>query len=155
VLNDMSSVYADYRASVRSSPRRWRPKDYGTEVAQGGSAQRDHQNKPDVGANIARQWFDTEGVELILDIPNSAVALAVSNIVREKNKVFNGSGAGTSLRTRRAVQPQHRAQDLRHLCPGALDRQCDHEARRQELVLRHRRLRPSATTWRSRRPKGS
>ena len=54
----------------------------------------DHQNKPDVGAGIARRWFDVEGVDMIVDLPNSAVALAVSDIGREKNKVVIGSGAG-------------------------------------------------------------
>src|SRR5213079_1480001 len=53
-------------------------------------------NKPDVGAEIARRWFDTEGVDMIIDVPNSAVALAVADIARDKNKVFIGSGAGTA-----------------------------------------------------------
>src|SRR5579862_8470957 len=56
----------------------------------------DHQNKPDVGTNIARQWFDVDKVDVIVDVPNSGVALAVSNLVKEKNGVFLNSGAGTS-----------------------------------------------------------
>jgi len=59
----------------------------------------DHQNKPDVGAGIARRWFDVEGVDMVIDLPNSAVALAVSDIGREKNKVVIGSGAGTAALT--------------------------------------------------------
>ncbi|MGH7122069.1 MAG: ABC transporter substrate-binding protein [Acetobacteraceae bacterium] len=55
----------------------------------------DHQNKPDVGATIARQWFDRDGVDAIVDVPTSSVALAVNTVVREKNKVFLNSGAGT------------------------------------------------------------
>ena len=58
----------------------------------------DHQNKPDVGSNIARQWYDVEGVDMIVDVPNSAVALAVNEVTREKNKVLN-SGAATSALT--------------------------------------------------------
>ncbi|MBC7433910.1 MAG: ABC transporter substrate-binding protein [Rubritepida sp.] len=55
----------------------------------------DHQNRPDVGANIARQWYD-QGVDAIVDVPTSSVALAVNSIAREKNKVFLNSGAATS-----------------------------------------------------------
>ena len=55
----------------------------------------DHQNKPDVGAGIARQWYD-QGVDLILDVPNSGVALAVAGVAKEKNKVHVNSGAATS-----------------------------------------------------------
>ncbi len=56
----------------------------------------DHQNKPDIGAGIARQWFDRNGVDAIVDVPNSAVGLAVSQICREKDKVFLASGTATS-----------------------------------------------------------
>lgn len=54
----------------------------------------DHQNKADIGSNIVRKWFDVDGVDMVIDIPNSSVAFAVNNIVREKNKVFIASGAG-------------------------------------------------------------
>ena len=56
----------------------------------------DHQNKPDIGSNIARQWLDVDGVDVIVDVPTSSVALAVSDVVRDKNKVFLVSGGGTS-----------------------------------------------------------
>ena len=56
----------------------------------------DHQNKPDVGAGIARSWFDEGGVDVILDVPTSSVALAVNTVCREKNKVYLNSGAATS-----------------------------------------------------------
>jgi branched-chain amino acid transport system substrate-binding protein len=56
----------------------------------------DHQNKADVGAVIARKWLDVEGVDVILDVPNSSVALAVNEVVRGKNKVLLVSGGGTS-----------------------------------------------------------
>ena len=59
----------------------------------------DHQNKADIGAGIARQWFDRDGVDLILDVPNSAVALAVNGVAREKNKVFIASGSATTSLT--------------------------------------------------------
>jgi branched-chain amino acid transport system substrate-binding protein len=56
----------------------------------------DHQNKPDVGVSIARQWIDQKGVDAIVDVPTSSVALAVSTVCREKNKVYLNSGGGTS-----------------------------------------------------------
>ena len=56
----------------------------------------DHQNKPDVGATIARQWFDRDGVDAIVDVPTSSVGLAVNTVCREKNKVYLNSGTGTS-----------------------------------------------------------
>ncbi len=59
----------------------------------------DHQNKADIGAGVARQWFDRDGVDLILDVPNSAVALAVNGVAREKNKVFVASGSATTSLT--------------------------------------------------------
>ena len=64
----------------------------------------DHQNKPDVGSSIARQWLDVDKVDIIVDVPNSG-ALAVNDIVREKNKVFLNSGAGTSDLTGKACTP--------------------------------------------------
>ncbi len=56
----------------------------------------DHQNKPDVGVSIARQWIDRDGVDAIVDVPTSSVGLAVNTICREKNKVYLNSGTGTS-----------------------------------------------------------
>ena len=56
----------------------------------------DHQNKPDIGAAIARRWFDVDHVNAIADVPNSGAALAVSNVTREKNAVFLVSGAADS-----------------------------------------------------------
>jgi branched-chain amino acid transport system substrate-binding protein len=107
VLNDMSSVYADYQGIGSVIAARMASEDYGGKAA--GRAieilSADHQNKPDVGAAIARRWLDTEGVEMIADIPNSAVALAVSELTRDKNKVFVASGAGTSLLTGERCSP--------------------------------------------------
>jgi len=107
VLNDMSGVYADYQGFGSVVATRLAVADHGPNVA--GSPIEvvfaDHQNKPDVGAAAARQWIDTEGVDMILDVPNSAVALAVADICREKNKVFIGSGAGTTELTGAKCSP--------------------------------------------------
>ena len=100
VLNDMSSVYADFQGPGSVLAAQMAVEDFAkqssrkVEVMSG-----DHQNKPDIGAGIARRWLDVEGVDMIIDLPNSAVALAVGDIVREKNKVAIGSGAGTAALT--------------------------------------------------------
>ena len=100
VLNDMSSVYSDFQGVGSVVAAQLAVEDFAKrsnrkiEILSA-----DHQNKTDVGASIARHWFDVDGVDMIIDVPNSAVALAVAEIAREKNKVFIGSGAGTSALT--------------------------------------------------------
>jgi branched-chain amino acid transport system substrate-binding protein len=107
VLNDMSGVYSDDQGPGSLLAAQMAVEDAGGKAAGkpveavGG----DHQNKTDIGVQIARRWIDTEGVTLILDIPNSAIALAVSEITREKNKVLIGSGAGTALLTGEKCSP--------------------------------------------------
>jgi branched-chain amino acid transport system substrate-binding protein len=107
VLNDMSGVYADYQGIGSVIAAQFAVEDFGA-LPGGRSVEvlsADHQNKPDLGAAIARRWIDTEGVDMILDVPNSAVALAVAQIVREKNRVMVGSGAGTDALTGKACSP--------------------------------------------------
>jgi branched-chain amino acid transport system substrate-binding protein len=65
----------------------------------------DHQNKPDIGSNIARQWYDVDKVDAIADVPTSSVALAINTITKEKNKVFLVSGAATADLTGPACSP--------------------------------------------------
>src|SRR3984893_2416599 len=98
VMNDMSSLYADIGGpgsvvAARMAVADFNPAAHGMEVE---IVSADHQNKPDVGTNIVRQWFDVDHVDAILDVPTSSVALAVNEVVREKNKVFLVSGAATS-----------------------------------------------------------
>jgi branched-chain amino acid transport system substrate-binding protein len=106
VLNDLSSVYSDYQGEGSILAARMAVEDYGkalgrpVEVVFG-----DHQNKTDVGAALALKWLDTEGVDAILDVPNSAIALAVADIVRQRNKVLLASGAGTSELTGAKCSP--------------------------------------------------
>ncbi|MGO9686041.1 MAG: ABC transporter substrate-binding protein, partial [Beijerinckiaceae bacterium] len=80
----------------------------------------DHQNKPDVGTNIVRQWFDLDKVDVIVDIPNSGVALAVSQVVKDKNKVFLANGPASSDLTGKACTPNtvHWAYDTYMLANG-------------------------------------
>ncbi len=98
VLTDMSSLYADITGPGSVIAAKMAIEDFGA-AAKGMKVEvinADHQNKADVGANIARQWFDRDGVDVILDVPNSAVALAVSEVTKDKNKVFLNSGAASS-----------------------------------------------------------
>lgn len=98
VLNDMSGPYADYQGLGSVVAAQMAVEDYGGKVA-GRKLEvisGDHQNKADIGSSLARQWFDTQGVEAIIDLPNSAVALAVNQVVKDKNKAFIASGAGTA-----------------------------------------------------------
>lgn len=106
VLSDMSSVYADFQGPGSVLAAEMAAEDYmksgKIKVA---IVQADHQNKPDIGAAVARQWIDTQGVDAIVDLPNSGVALAVSQIVRDKNKVMIGSGAGSAALTGAQCSP--------------------------------------------------
>jgi branched-chain amino acid transport system substrate-binding protein len=107
VLNDMSGVYADYQGVGSVIAAQMAVEDFGGRV---GSrpvqvVSGDHLNKPDVGLAITRQWLDRDGVDLVADVPNSAVALAVADIVRQHNKVFLGSGAGTAELTGAQCSP--------------------------------------------------
>jgi branched-chain amino acid transport system substrate-binding protein len=107
VLNDMSSLYADIGGPNSVVAIKMAVEDSGL-AAKGWKIDvlsGDHQNKPDVGTNIARQWFDVDKVDAIADTPNSGVALAVSNLVKEKNAVLLNSGAATADLTGKACTP--------------------------------------------------
>src|SRR6476659_4050241 len=107
VLNDMSSLYADIGGPNSVVAIKMAVEDSGLlkkgwkiDVVSG-----DHQNKPDVGVNIARQWIDNDKVDAIADTPSSGVALAVSNLVKEKNAVLLNSGAASADLTGKACTP--------------------------------------------------
>jgi branched-chain amino acid transport system substrate-binding protein len=107
VLNDMSSLYADIGGANSVVAVKMAVEDSGLtkkgwkiDVLSG-----DHQNKPDIGTNTARQWFDVDKVDAIADTPNSGVALAVNNVVKEKNAVLLNSGAATADLTGKACTP--------------------------------------------------
>src|SRR2546430_14726130 len=113
VLNDQSSVYADFQGKGSVLAAQMAVEDYGGKAA-GRRIEvvfADHQNKPDVGSVVARKWLDQDGVDLIVDVPNSAVALAVSEIMRQKNKVLIGSGAGSAEVTGSEGSPKTRHWD--------------------------------------------
>lgn len=107
VLSDMSGLYADIGGpgsvvAAQMAVQDFNPASHHMKVD---IVSADHQNKPDIGSAIARRWFDTDHVNAIVDVPNSGVALAVSNVTREKNGVFLISGAGDSDLTNRQCSP--------------------------------------------------
>jgi len=107
VLNDRSGLYADLAGEGSVIAARMAVEDF--KAAEKGIkveiVSADHQNKPDVGSTITRQWYDQDGVDLILDVPTSSVALAVSQITKEKNKIHINSGAGSSDLSGKACSP--------------------------------------------------
>ncbi|HVX77792.1 MAG TPA: ABC transporter substrate-binding protein [Bradyrhizobium sp.] len=98
VLTDMSSLYADATGKGSVAAVEMAVADYGGKVAGKPIVviSADHQNKPDVGVAIARNWYDNEKVDAIMDVPTSSVALPVSALTREKNKININSGGGSS-----------------------------------------------------------
>jgi branched-chain amino acid transport system substrate-binding protein len=98
VMNDRSGTYADLSGEGSVVAARMAVEDFGAEE-KGINVEfvsADHQNKPDVGSSVARQWYDEEGVDVITDVPTSSVALAINELTREKNKIFLVSGAAAS-----------------------------------------------------------
>jgi branched-chain amino acid transport system substrate-binding protein len=107
VLNDQSGIYSDSQGIGSVIAAQMAVEDFGGKVGDRPVVviAADHQNKTDVGATIARQWLDQQAVHVITDVPNSAIALAVADLARQKNRVFIGSGAGTSLLTGAKCSP--------------------------------------------------
>jgi branched-chain amino acid transport system substrate-binding protein len=107
VLTDMSSLYADATGKGSLAAVQMAVADYGGKV-KGKPVEvisADHQNKPDVGVSIARNWYDNEKVDAIFDVPTSSVALPISALTREKNKIHINSGGGSSDITGPACSP--------------------------------------------------
>jgi branched-chain amino acid transport system substrate-binding protein len=122
VLNDQSGLYADVTGPGSVVAAQMAVEDSGL-LAQGWKIDvviGDHQNKPDVGSNIARQWFDVDKVDTIVDVPTSSVGLVVNNIVKEKNGVYLNSGSGTSDLSNAQCSPNtiHWAYDTYQLANG-------------------------------------
>ena len=107
ILSNMSSLYTDLAGAGSVLAARMAVEDSGIEKrgVKIEYVSADHQNKPDVGSSIARQWYDVDKVDVIVDVPNSGVALAVNQITRDKNKAFLVSGAASSDLTGKACSP--------------------------------------------------
>jgi branched-chain amino acid transport system substrate-binding protein len=107
VLNDQNGLYADLTGMGSVHATRMAVEDFGGSVL-GKPIEiifADHQNKPDVGSTIARQWIESDGVNVILDIPNSAVGLAVREVTRTRNAVDINTGAASSDLSGKACSP--------------------------------------------------
>lgn len=107
VMSDMSSLYADIGGPGSTLAAKMAVEDFGA-AAKGMKVEvvsADHQNKADVGSSVARQWYDVDKVDAIFDVPNSAVALAINQLTREKGKAFIDSGAASSDLTGKACSP--------------------------------------------------
>jgi len=107
ILNDQSSLYADLGGqgsvlAAKMAIEDFKAKEKGLTVE---VVSVDHQNKADVGSQIARQWYDSDGVDAIFDVPNSGVALAVNQVTKDKGKAFINSGAASSDLTGKACSP--------------------------------------------------
>ena len=108
VMNDMSGLYADIGGPGSVTAAKMAVDDYMKSHKSSLKVEivsADHQNKPDVGSQIARQWYDSEGVDAIVDVPTSSVALAVSEVTKQKGKAFLDTGAATSDLTGKACSP--------------------------------------------------
>jgi branched-chain amino acid transport system substrate-binding protein len=107
VMNDMSGLYADISGLGSVEAARLAIADFGGTVdgKKIDVVSADHQNKPDIGSGIARKWYDEDGVDVIVDVPTSSVALAVQEVTRGKQKAFLISGAASSDLTGKACSP--------------------------------------------------
>jgi len=107
VLNDRSGLYSDLTGEGSVVAAKMAVEDF--KAAEKGIKvdiiSADHQNKPDVGSSIARQWYDQDGVDVIVDVPASSVGLAVAQVSREKSKVYLNSGSATSNLTGAQCSP--------------------------------------------------
>ena len=142
-MNDMSGLYADITGPGSVIAAQMAVEDFGA-AAKGLKVEivsADHQNKPDVGSTIARTWYDTDKVDVIVDVPTSSVALAVNQITKEKGKAFLVSGAATSDLTGKACSPNtvHWTYDTWMLANGTGTAIV--KTGRRQLVLPDRRLR--------------
>jgi hypothetical protein len=142
VLTDRSGIYSDINGEGSVVAARLAAEEFGNKVA-GAPIEiitGDHQNKADIAANLARGWIDTDKVDVVADVPNSAAALAVQGITRDNKRIFLMSGPGVNRADRQAVQPVRLPLDLGQSCPGRRNRPRARRAGQEELVFRHGRL---------------
>src|SRR5919202_1863976 len=109
VLNDMSGLFADLSGKGSVVAAQMAAEDFAKEAGAGAPGVEilfaDHQNKPDVGAAVTRRWVEQDGVAAVVDVPNSSVALAVNQILRDKDRAFLASSTATSDLTGKACAP--------------------------------------------------
>ena len=122
VMNDMAGVYADIGGPGSVEAAKMAVADFGGKIF-GKPIEvvfADHQNKPDIGAAKAREWFDTQGVDMITDVPTSSVAIAIAKVANEKKRVYMNTGAATKALTNEECNPYtvHYAYDTYALANG-------------------------------------
>ena len=106
VLTDQSGVFSSLAGKGSIVAAQMAVEDFGDKLGVPVEVlSADHQNKADVGTQIARQWYDVEGVDLIVDVPNSSVVLAVQELAREKDRILIASGSGTAALTNESCSP--------------------------------------------------
>ena len=108
VMNDMSGLYADIGGPGSVIAAKMAVEDYLKATKSSLKVEvvsADHQNKPDVGSSIARKWYETDGVDMIADVPTSSVALAVNQVTKDMGKAFVNTGAATSDLTGKDCSP--------------------------------------------------
>jgi branched-chain amino acid transport system substrate-binding protein len=122
ILNDQSGVYADFGGKWSYEAARTAVEDFGGKVLDKPIevVTADHQNKPDIASNIARQWYDRDGVDAIMELTTSSVALAVQQLTKEKKRINIVTGAATTDLTGKQCSPYgfHWAYDTRALAVG-------------------------------------
>ena len=122
ILNDQSGVYADYGGKYSVAAARMAIEDFGGAVLNVPVelVNADHQNRPDIGLNVARDWYDNRQVDAIMELTSSSVALAVQHLSKVKNRINIVTGAGTTELTGRQCSPTgfHWAYDTRALSVG-------------------------------------
>jgi branched-chain amino acid transport system substrate-binding protein len=122
ILNDQSGVYADFGGKSSVEAAKMAVEDFGGKIlgVPVEIVDADHQNKPDIASNIARQWYDTDQVDAIMELTTSSVALAVQAVAKEKKKIDIVTGAATTDLTGKACSPYgfHWAYDTHALAVG-------------------------------------
>ena len=122
ILNDQSGVYADFGGKWSLDAAKMAVEDFGGKVLDRPIelVTADHQNKPDIATTIARKWYDTEGVDAIMELTTSSVALAVQDLSKEKKKITIVTGAATTALTGKSCSPYgfHWAYDTHALAVG-------------------------------------
>ncbi|MBZ0124857.1 MAG: ABC transporter permease [Rhodocyclales bacterium] len=108
VLTDMSGVYSDLGGQGSVTAAQMAVEDFKAQAKPSWKIElvyADHQNKADVGSNKVREWYDTQGVDMVTDVLNSAVALAVSKVTQEKNRILIDTGAASTRLTNEDCSP--------------------------------------------------
>ena len=157
VLNDRSGVYADLSGEGSVVAARMAVEDFDA-AGKGINVEivsADHQNKPDIASNIARQWYDEDGVDVIVDVPTSSAALAVSEITTREEQDLHQLRRRHHRPDRQGLLAQHHPLDLRHLRARARHRQRHGRGRAATPGSSSPPTTPSATRWRRTPPPSS